>query len=194
MFLSNILYLTFNSLFHCPPRSRPLTPNVRAAWRRRGGRYSSCGTQTFIFPLHFPRRYTPACAKPPVVRSAFESVVHYFSGYITFSSNSLYLMRFQILVHFRDFSHVKFIFGLLCIFERLSLSDALSSCTSLSKQLLCILNFRATLLFRNEILFRQRSRLQLIVGIVLNTHSFFGLHCIFGGVLSIWNCFSVFTY
>ena len=50
----------------------PLTHNVRAAWRRRGEvRYSSGGTQTFIFPLHFPRRYTPACAKPPVRRSAF---------------------------------------------------------------------------------------------------------------------------
>ena len=49
----------------------PLAHNVRAAWRRRGVRYSSCGLQTFIFPLHFPRRYTPACAKPPVVRCHF---------------------------------------------------------------------------------------------------------------------------
>ena len=40
---------------------RPVTDNVRAAWRRRGVRYCSCGTQTFMFPLHFPRRYTPAC-------------------------------------------------------------------------------------------------------------------------------------
>ena len=45
----------------------PLACNVRAAWRRRGVRYCSCGTLTFIFPLHFPRRYTPACAKPQVV-------------------------------------------------------------------------------------------------------------------------------
>ena len=45
-----------------------LAHNVRAAWRRRGVRYSSCGTQTFNFPLHFLRRYTPACAKPPVAR------------------------------------------------------------------------------------------------------------------------------
>ena len=48
-----------------------LAANVRAAWRRRGVRYSSCGTQMFIFPLHFPRRYTPACAKPPVSRWHF---------------------------------------------------------------------------------------------------------------------------
>ena len=50
------------------PTSRDIAYNVPAAWRRRGVRYSSCGLQTFIFPLHFLRRYTPACAKPPVSR------------------------------------------------------------------------------------------------------------------------------
>ena len=56
------------------PRSRSLAANVRAAWRRRGVRYSSRGTQTVIFPLHFPRRYTPACAKPPVI--CWHSILH----------------------------------------------------------------------------------------------------------------------
>ena len=63
---SKIVELCQSPARHCPPARSPLTHNVRAAWRRRGVRYSSCGTQTFIFPLHFPRRYTPACAKPPV--------------------------------------------------------------------------------------------------------------------------------
>ena len=53
------------------PTSHDIAYNVRAAWRRRGVRYSSCGTQTFIFPLHFLKRYTPACVKPPVVLQAF---------------------------------------------------------------------------------------------------------------------------
>ena len=59
----NIPFYFFVVSLRCPP----LTHNVRAAWRRRGVRYSSCGTQTFMFPLHFLRRYTPACAKPPVI-------------------------------------------------------------------------------------------------------------------------------
>ena len=43
-----------------------LTHNVRAAWRSGGLHYRSCGRQTFIFALLFPRDYCRRCAKPPV--------------------------------------------------------------------------------------------------------------------------------
>ena len=76
----------FQSITPCRPHCRSLAANVRAAWRRRGVRYSSCGTLTFNFPLHFPRRYTPACAKPPVIcwhsRDTLNCNYVYFFHYI----------------------------------------------------------------------------------------------------------------
>ena len=61
-------YSVYNALAACSQRPSGLA-------QAGGVRCSSCGLQTFIFPLHFPRRYTPACAKPPVVcRHCWECV------------------------------------------------------------------------------------------------------------------------
>jgi len=55
----------------CPPRSRPLAYNVRAAWRSGGLNYHFCGLLPFNFAQPFLRGYCRRCAKQPVVRSAF---------------------------------------------------------------------------------------------------------------------------
>ena len=149
-------------------------------WRRRGVRYSSCGTLTFIFPLHFPRRYTPACAKPPVVRSAFESVVHYFFGrhyffehlslsnalsdFTPFSGFFPCAIHFRITLHFRAVIFVRCVFGLYFTFYTATLHTEFSGYTALSERN----TFSTTLTGCNY-----------IFGIVLDTHYFFGLHCIF---------------
>ena len=117
--LSNVVLNNqiFTALYRALAR---IAANVRAAWRRRGVRYSSCGTLTFIFPLHFPRRYTPACAKPPVIccrfwvrtsRFVFEAHIHFRR--LPFSRH------FRTVQFCRVYGFVYNVFGLYFSFELL---------------------------------------------------------------------------
>jgi hypothetical protein len=62
------LVLHFRYELLCRLRSRRMTHNVAAAWRRRGFHKGSGGRCTCKFAQMFLRAYTPACVKPLVKR------------------------------------------------------------------------------------------------------------------------------
>ena len=125
-----------------------LTPNVRAAWRRRGVRYSSCGTQTYMFPLHFPRRYTPACAKPPVVRSVI------FRECCRCLFRCRIVLNFRAVLLFQKVVFVRYAFGLHLIFNRLSLSNSFSGYSTVFNRLSLITDFSDCICFGSRIVSR----------------------------------------
>ena len=95
-------YLCFTISLHCRPRLRATSERLGAGG---GVRYSSCGLQTFNFPLHFPRRYTPACAKPPVARwhfYCFTVIYHFFTPLNNLEVSNFYLQGYilQIIYYF----------------------------------------------------------------------------------------------
>ena len=127
-----------------------IAANVRAAWRRRGVRYSSCGTQTFIFPLHFLRRYTPACAKPPVVRSVIFRecclwlILLNFRAALLFRVVPLSRHDYLFLLRFRG----------VIIFQAVLISQYFSGCTTFSARLPFLLRFRGVINFQTVLISR----------------------------------------